>query len=206
VAQNKANIKQPDIRRLIEFQQMLLSFSHIERRLKRKHLDDVFVRENDTEHSYNLAMTAWFLTEYFPELDQDLAIKLAMVHDLVEIYAGDTYVYADTSILATKESREKAALARLKSEWADFKAMTHLIEEYEHRRTPEAKFVYALDKIMPIMQIYINEGKTWQEEGITVAKLHHYKENKIALSPEIQPYYDQLRAILLNSPHLIPAE
>ncbi len=199
-------MKQPDIRRLLEFQQMLLNFSHIERRLKRKHVDDTFIRENDTEHSYNLAMTAWFLTEHFPELDQEVVIKLALVHDLVEVHAGDTYIYAEDAILATKKSREKAALVQLKKEWADFKNMTSYIEVYEERKTSEAKFIYALDKIMPMMQIYINEGKTWQEEGITVAKLHGVKQNKIALSPEIEPYYDQLRVILLNSPHLIPSE
>lgn len=195
----------PDAHRLIELQKLLLAFSHVERRLKRKHHDN-FVRENDTEHSYNLAMTAWFLAKYFPELNDALLVKIALVHDLVEIHAGDTYVYADQTLLDTKPAREKEALEKLKHDWEDFPEMISHIEDYELRSSPEAKFIYALDKLMPVMLIYINDGLTWKEEGITVKMLHDVKKAKVALSPEIQPYYDQLRDILLDSPHLIPAK
>jgi putative hydrolase of HD superfamily len=193
----------PSAERLIEFQQLLLAFSHIERRLKRKHVDNSFIRENDTEHSYNLAMSAWFLCEFFPNLDQNVVIKLALVHDLVEVHAGDTYIYAPADVIATKEAREAAALQQLRAEWHDFPDMIRCIEAYEQRSTPEAKFVYALDKVMPMMLIYTNEGKTWHEEGITVDQLHSSKQSKVALSPEIEPYYNQIREILLNSPDLI---
>jgi len=195
----------PDAHRLIELQKLLLAFSHVERKLKRKHHDN-FVHENDTEHSYNLAMTAWFLAKYFPELNDALLVKIALVHDLVEIHAGDTYAYADQTLLDTKPAREKEALEKLKHDWEDFPEMISHIEDYELRSSPEAKFIYALDKLMPIMIIYINDGLTWKEEGITVKMLHDVKEAKVALSPEIQPYYDQLRAILLDSPHIIPAK
>ncbi|MEO6513926.1 MAG: HD domain-containing protein [Candidatus Saccharimonadales bacterium] len=195
-------MKKPDAQRLIEFQKLLLAFSHVERHLKRRHLD-TYLHENDTEHSYNLAMTAWFLCEYFPELNQHEVIKLALVHDIVEVHAGDTYIYASPEVIATKQSREKAALAQLHKDWQDFPDMVNHIENYEYRSTPEAKFVYALDKLMPMMLIYINDGKTWHEEGITVDQLHTSKENKVALSPEIAPYYYEIREILLKSPHLI---
>ena len=151
-------------------------------------------------------MTAWFLAEYFPELDDTLLVKIALVHDLVEIHAGDTYVYADQALLDTKPAREKEALEKLKHDWEDFPEMISHIEDYELRSSPEAKFIYALDKLMPVMLIYINDGLTWKEEGITVKMLHDVKKAKVALSPEIQPYYDQLRDILLDSPHLIPAK
>lgn len=198
-------MNQPDIHRLLEFQKLLLDFAHIERVLKRKH-HGKYIRENDTEHSYNLAMTAWFICEYFPELDQLTVIKTALVHDLVEVHAGDTYIYADQATLATKAEREAAALERLKEEWADFPDMLLSIENYEHRDTPEARFVYALDKLMPMMLIYGNEGKTWQEEGITVKKLHTAKQQKVAVSPEINPYYEKMYELLLASPDLIKPE
>ncbi|MFA5004470.1 MAG: HD domain-containing protein [Candidatus Saccharimonadales bacterium] len=196
-------MSRPDINRVIDFQRLMLQFSHIERITHRVH-KDAFVQENDTEHSYNLALTAWFLVQYFPKLDRNLIIRLALVHDLVEIHAGDTYVYADAATLASKHSREAAALRKLQSEWADFPEMLHDIEAYEMRASEEAKFVYALDKIMPMMLIYISDGYTWQKEGITLKQLHSIKQDKVSVSPEITPYYNQLYDILTKSPHLLP--
>lgn len=192
----------PDIHRLLELQKLLLAFSQVDRVLERKHRG-VYQHENDTEHSYNLAVTAWFLAPHFPELDRDLLIRYGLVHDLVEVHAGDTDVYAPAHIIATKKARETAAAEKLRADWADFPEIHDLIERYEERTDPEARFVYALDKIMPIMQIYINEGHTWKVGGITVAKLHGVKADKVALSPEIKPYYDELRTLLLSSPDLI---
>ena len=198
-------MKKPTIRRLIEFQKLLLKFSHIERVIHRTHPNQSdYTVENDTEHSYNLALTAWYLAGYFPELDRDLVIRLALVHDLVEIHAGDTYIYADEVTLASKVAREAKALIQLEQEWADFPDMTQHIKAYEHRSTPEAKFVYALDKIMPMMTIFINDGYTWKQEDITLTRLKSVKESKVALSPEVIPYYNELCKILEESPHLIP--
>lgn len=199
---NKATMKKPDIGRLIELQKLLLAFSQVDRALERKH-GRAYTPENDSEHSYNLAVTAWFLAPHFPELDRDLLIRYSLVHDLVEIHAGDTDIYAPTHILATKHARETAAAEKLREDWADFPEVHDLIGRYEERADTEARFIYALDKIMPIMQIYINEGHTWQLGGITAAKVHATKADKVALSPEIKPYYDELHALLLASPDLI---
>lgn len=195
-------MSKPDIHRLLELQRLLAQFSNVDRVTHRKH-GDTFVQENDTEHSYNLAMTAWFLAGQFPELDRDLVIRIALVHDLVEIHAGDTYVYADQATLATKSEREAAALKQLTEDWADFEDIISHIQEYENRTSNEAKFVYALDKIMPIMLIYIHNGYTWKKEGITAKQLDKIKRDKVALSPEIKPYYDELYQLLTDSPHLI---
>lgn len=192
----------PDIHRLLELQRLLLEFSKIERVVDRHNSKNRFIRENDSEHSYNLAISAWFLADYFPKLDRDLVIRLALVHDLVEVHAGDTYVYADASILATKQEREAAALVKLQKEWADFPDMLIHIETYEKRESEEAKFVYALDKIMPIMQIYIHDGHTWKKEGITPAMLDEIKRHKVILSPEIAHYYEQLYELLAARPEL----
>ncbi len=160
--------------------------------------------ENDTEHSYNLTMTAWFLTPHFPELDKDLLIEYALIHDLVEVHAGDTYIYGTSEEIATKVEREKQAAAKLLADWADFPEIHKLIENYETRADEEARFIYALDKIMPIMQIYIHKGYTWQKEGITAEQPHANKYDKVKLSPEVTPYYEQLYELLLSSPDFIP--
>jgi putative hydrolases of HD superfamily len=189
----------PDIHRLLAFQQLLLKFREVQRVT---HVPDTHEAENDTEHSYNLALTAWFLAEYFPALDKDQLIRFALVHDLVEVYAGDTYIYADASIIATKKARETKALQQLEKEWPDFPDMLAAIHAYETRGSDEAKFIYALDKIMPIMVIFLSGGYTWKKEGITHDLLHEVKQHKVAVSPEIESYYNQLYQLLLDNTHL----
>jgi putative hydrolase of HD superfamily len=190
----------PSIERVLELQQLLLLFSQIDRFIERKH-QDAFRHESDIEHSYNLAMTAWFLAQYFPHINKDMVIKIALVHDMVEVYAGDTYIFADAKTIATKQDREAAALERLKNEWFDFPDMIRIIEAYETLSTEEAKFVYALDKIMPMMQVYINDGHTWKVEKMTLKMLNDYKKDKVKLSPEISKYYEELYLIVKNHPH-----
>jgi len=193
----------PTIQRLIEFHSLLLKFQAIERVT---HVPDAFRAENDTEHSYNLALTAWFLADYFPKLDRDLVIRYALIHDLVEIHAGDTYVYADKAILDTKKEREAAALKQLQQDWPDFPALTEHITAYETHSSEEAKFVYALDKIMPIMVIFLGKGYTWQKEHITLDQLHRIKHEKVAVSAQIKPYYEELYNLLLDHQHYFTGE
>ena len=191
-----------DIHRLIELQRLLVSFSQVERMTHRLQAGE-YIRENDTEHSYNLAMTAWYLAAWFPELDKDTLIKYALVHDLVEVHAGDTYIYGSKEEIASKEKREADALVRIESDWNDFTDMTDTIRTYEERRDDESKFVYALDKIMPIMMIYVHDGYTWKKNGITVDMLYNAKLDKVSQSPEILPYFEQLHELLLSRPDLI---
>lgn len=193
----------PDIHRLIELQKLLLVFRDIDRVV---HIRKMTMQEheNDVEHSYSLAMVAWFLSSYFPALNKDKILKLALVHDLVEIYAGDTYAFAPKEVLANKKKREHEAYLKLKGEWPDFTDMLGHIDEYETLVTSESKFVYALDKIMPIMLIFINEGYTWQTEELTLEMLHANKQGKIDVSPEIETYYKQLYHLLKKNEHLFP--
>lgn len=196
-------MRKPSIDRILDLQKLLLQFSQIDRRVHRKHKDE-HIHETDTEHSYNLAMTAWFLSSHFPKLDQALLIRLALVHDLVEVHAGDTYVYADAATLASKAQREAEALQQLEADWSDFPDMLEHIKSYENKDSEEAKFIYALDKIMPMMQIFLNDGHTWKQEGITLRQLNDIKVDKISLSPAIATYYEQLYSILAKRPDLIP--
>ena len=191
-----------DIHRLLEFQKLLDQFSQVERRNQRKH-NGQYIAENDTEHSYNLAMTAWYLAQWFPDINKDLVIRYALVHDLVEVHAGDTFTYGPEDKLASKEQREQEALLKLEQDWGDFKDMTEAIHAYEERSDAESRFIYALDKVMPIMMIYIHDGYSWNIDEVTVKMLHDAKAAKIKLSPEITPYFDQLHDLLLSRPDLI---
>jgi len=195
----------PDTARLLELQRLLALFNQVERVIHRKHAGE-YVRENDTEHSYNLAMTAWYLSPWFPNLDRERLFAYSLVHDLVEVYAGDTYIYGDEAILRTKATREASALQRLEDEWSDFPDMLQSIHEYEDKVNNEARFVYALDKVMPIMQIYIHDGHTWKIEGVTAQMIYDAKREKVALSPEIEPYFTQLYELLLTKPELMRTE
>lgn len=193
-----------NIHRLLALQKLLADFSQVERSVHRKH-NNTYIAENDTEHSYNLAMTAWYVSQQFPELDTALVLQYALAHDLVEVYAGDTYIYGSEQDLASKQQREADALQRIESEWPDFQDMTATIHAYEQRADAESKFVYALDKIMPILLIYIHDGYTWKQEGITAEMLHEAKVDKVNLSPEIVPYFNELHDLLLASPEIIQA-
>ncbi|HSW98889.1 MAG TPA: HD domain-containing protein [Candidatus Saccharimonadales bacterium] len=190
----------PDIHRLIELQQFLLLFQKIDRAL--------FIpgrgerHENDVEHSYNLAMAGWFLTQYFPELDKDSVIRCALVHDLVEVHAGDTMIFQNPQGLATKKDREAAAVEQLKTDWADFPEMLAQLEQYESRASAEARFVYALDKLMPAIMNYLQGGRIWKTHGVTPATLGKIQLPKVSLSPEILPYYRALLDILAGQPEL----
>ncbi len=193
---------QPDVHRLVELQKLLSDFTQIERSVHRDHLGQ-YVKENDTEHSYNLAMTAWYLSAWFPHLNKDLLIRYGLVHDLVEVYAGDTYIYGTKEAIASKHAREAEAQKRLEKEWKDFPDMLASIEAYETKKDAEAKFVYALDKLMPIMLVYLHDGYSWREAKVTLKMLHEAKIAKISLSPEILPYFEQIHAFLLEHPELI---
>jgi putative hydrolase of HD superfamily len=192
--------QKPDINRVLEFQEFLAAFAQVDRMVHRAHKSK-YIFENDTEHSFNLAMTAWFLAEYFKELDKNKVIRLALVHDLVEVHAGDTYIYGDQVHLDSQKKREAVALKKIKDDWYDYPDLAQTIEEYERRDSKEAKFVYALDKIMPVMLIIINQGYSWQKNEITLEMIDEAKRHKVTVSPEIKPYYDQLYDFMLEHRH-----
>lgn len=126
--------------------------------------------ENDAEHSWHLAVLAVLLGEYAAEKDLDLlrAVKMVLIHDLVEIDAGDTYAYDETAA-ATQADRERKAADRVfnvlpPDQAADFRA---LWDEFEARQTPEARYAAALDRLQPFLHNYYTRGKAWLEHGIT---------------------------------------
>jgi putative hydrolase of HD superfamily len=192
----------PDIHRLIDFTKLALSFRAVERRT---FIPGTDTHENDVDHSYHLAMMAWFLAPYFPHLNRDKVIRLGLVHDLVEVHAGDTFPYGDPALVASKKEREAAALVQLKKDWPDFTEFTDELEQYEERDSEEAKFVYALDKILPALINYLDGGRVWREHGITLDDARHEKATKVAVSPIVNNYYEQLIEIFKDNDHLFPS-
>jgi 5'-deoxynucleotidase YfbR-like HD superfamily hydrolase len=149
-----------------------------------------------------LAMMGWFLASYFPHLDRDIVIRMGLIHDIAEVHAGDTFVFGASEHLTTKQQREAEAVAKLAADWPDFPEMSKLLAHYEHRDTEEAKFVYALDKVMPIIISIIGGGRDFQDYDVTLEIMHQNKRDKVAVSPEINQYYNELLEVLRDMPHL----
>ncbi|MET8758690.1 HD domain-containing protein [Lentzea sp. NPDC004782] len=135
-------------------------------------------RENDAEHSWHLALMVMTLAEYADEpIDVGHTIKLVVVHDLVEIYAGDTPIY-DTELAKSQREREEAAADRLFGILpADSgRALRALWDEFEERKTPEARFAKAMDRFQPLLLNWMAEGGTWRTPGVTADDVRSRKK------------------------------
>ena len=124
-------------------------------------------RENDAEHSWHLAMTAMVLAEYAgPTVDLNHVLRMALVHDLVEIDAGDTFAY-DTAGYADKDDRERAAADRLFALLPGDQGpmLRALWEEFEAMETPDARYAAACDRLQPLLHTYLTDGHTWTLGG-----------------------------------------
>jgi putative hydrolases of HD superfamily len=125
-------------------------------------------RENDAEHSWHLALMVVLLAEHADEpIDVGRTVQLVVVHDLVEIYAGDTPLY-DAAGGLTQVAREEAAAERLFGLLPDDQAegLRALWDEFEARRTPEARFAKAMDRLEPLLLNWMARGGTWQTPGV----------------------------------------
>ena len=127
-------------------------------------------RENSAEHSWHLAVMAQALAEHAPPgTDIGRVTAMLLVHDLVEIDAGDLFVYADAAQQARQEEAERAAADRIFALLPEDQAgrLRGLWDEFEERRTPEARFARALDRLQPMLENLKAGGGTWREHGIT---------------------------------------
>ena len=151
----------------IEFILEVDKLKHVQRRAI---LMDKSRRENSAEHSWHIALMVMVLSEYARDTDIDFfrVMKILLVHDLIEIDAGDTYCYDE---VGTKDQsiREHQAAERIFSLLPEDQAntMCDLWLEFESRNTPEAKFAVALDCLMPLLHNLHTRGKSWQEHNIT---------------------------------------
>jgi len=144
-------------------------------------------RENSAEHSWYVANTAMVLAEYCPEeIDLSHVLKMLLIHDIVEIDAGDTGAYDSIGAL-DKEDREKQAAERIFNLLpADQAQEIHeLWVEFEVRITPEARFARAVDRLMPLLLNYYTQGKTWHKDGITYEQVLEVNQIIRDGSPEL---------------------
>jgi 5'-deoxynucleotidase YfbR-like HD superfamily hydrolase len=163
--------------------------------LRRTYLLNVDRAENTAEHSWHLGMMAILLAEHANEpVDVARVVKMVLVHDIVEIDAGDTYFY-DSAAEMDKSERERAAANRifeiLPSDQA--KELRELWEEFEAGQTAEARFALALDRFMPQLHNYYTQGRSWAEHGITVDQV---LERNASMADGSQKLWERARAIL----------
>ncbi len=157
-------------------------------------LIDMSRRENTAEHSWHLAVMATLLTEYAKEpVDALHVIKMLLVHDIVEIDAGDTFAY-DTAGYADKDEREQKAASRifglLPAEQG--RELRALWEEFEGRQTAESKYANALDRLQPLLHNYRTDGGTWRIHNVTKDKVLKRMEPIKLGMPEIYPMVEKI--------------
>jgi len=130
--------------------------------------------ENDAEHSWHMAVMAILLSEYSVEKNLDLlkVLKLIIIHDLVEIGAGDTFCYDEKGREDKAEREEKAAQQLFNLLPGDQAEEIYCLwREFEELKTPEARFAACMDRLQPLLLNYNTEGHTWQKPGVTSEKV-----------------------------------
>ena len=161
---------------------------------RQTHLKGYKRQENDAEHAWHMAIMIYLLKEYAnEEFDVAKAMMMALIHDIVEIDAGDTYAY-DTKNLATQEEREEKAANRIFGMLPDEqkKEMLDLFYEFEEGKTPEAKFAKTMDNFQPILLNDSNNGKDWRVHQIKKSQVEKRQKNSQLGSKDIWEYTSEL--------------
>lgn len=137
--------------------------------LRQTHLSNHGRRENDAEHAWHMAIMIYLLKEYAnEEFDVGKAMMMALIHDIVEIDAGDTYAYDKEGLKTQKEREEKAAerlFGMLPKEQGEL--LRTLFEEFENFSSPESRFVHSMDNLQPLMLNHSNGGADWRNHGVS---------------------------------------
>lgn len=151
-------------------------------------------RENDAEHAWHMALMVYLLREYAnEEFDLAKAMMMALIHDVVEIDAGDTYAY-DAARLATQQEREEKAADRIygllpEDQKEELRA---LFDEFEAGETPEAKFVHVMDNLQPMMLNDSRGGADWKDRGVAKSQIYRRNRNTGAGSEELWQYLQEM--------------
>ncbi len=141
---------------------------------RQTHLSGHGRNENDAEHAWHMAIMAYLLREYSNEpVDITRVMLMCLIHDVVEIDAGDTYAY-DAEGLKTQKAREEAAKERIYSLLPEDqkKEMAAIFDEFEESKTPESKFAHAMDNLQPLMLNNSNDGGDWREHGVSAKQVY----------------------------------
>lgn len=152
---------------------------------RQTHLSGHGRNENDAEHAWHMAIMAYVLREYSDEkIDVAKVMLMCLIHDIVEIDAGDTYAY-DAEKLKTQTARENAAKERIFSLLPDEQKeeLIALFDEFEAFETPESKFAHAMDNLQPLMLNNSNGGADWKEHEVTAQQVYG-RQSKTRLGSE----------------------
>lgn len=152
---------------------------------RQTHLSEHGRNENDAEHAWHMAVMAYLLREYSNEqVDIAKVMLMCLIHDIVEIEAGDTYAY-DSKNLKTQKAREDAAKEKIYSMLPDDqkKELTALFDEFEEGQTAESRFAHAMDNLQPLILNDSNGGSDWKEHGVTAAQVYG-RQSKTKLGSE----------------------
>ena len=141
---------------------------------RQTHLSGHGRAENDAEHAWHMAVMAWLLKDYANEpVDVARTMMMCLIHDIVEIDAGDTYAY-DAEGLKTQQAREDAAKERIFSLLPEDQRaeLIALFDEFENWSSPEARFAHALDNLQPLLLNNSNDGGDWKAHGVTASQVY----------------------------------
>ena len=174
--------------------QFILEVDRLKQILRQSLVSDASRRENSAEHSWHLALMAIVLAEYaLPGVDLLCALKMLLIHDLVEIDAGDTFCY-DVQGNQNKAEREELAATRIFGLLPDdlAQALRSLWDEFEARDTPTAKFAAALDRLQPMLLNQQTQGGTWRLHGITIGQVLQRAEPIAEGTPALWDFIQQV--------------
>ena len=141
---------------------------------RQTHLSGHGRNENDAEHAWHMAIMAYLLREHAnEEVDITRVILMCLIHDIVEIDAGDTYAY-DTEQQKSQKEREEKAKQRIFSLLPEDQRseLMALFDEFENAQTPESKFAHAMDNLQPLLLNNSNEGGDWKKHGVTAEQVY----------------------------------
>lgn len=161
--------------------------------MRRTMLLDKSRRENDAEHSWHIAVMAMLFSEYAKEpVDLGRVVQMCVVHDLVEIIAGDTFAY-DAAGNADKAEREKAAADRLFRDLPEEQGqfLRCLWEEFDAMETPDARYAACMDRLQPFFHNTLTEGFTWAESGADRAKVEERMGIVRDFMPEVYSWMEK---------------
>lgn len=161
---------------------------------RQTHLSGRGRNENDAEHAWHMAIMAYLLREYSNEpVDITRVMLMCLIHDVVEIDAGDTYAY-DEEGKKTQKAREEAAKERIYSLLPEDQKeeLAAIFDEFEESKTPESKFAHAMDNLQPLMLNNSNDGGDWREHGVSAKQVYGRQSRTKEGSEKLYEVTDQI--------------
>ena len=162
--------------------------------LRQTHLSGHGRNENDAEHAWHMAIMAYLLREYSNEpVDITRVMLMCLIHDVVEIDAGDTYAYGEEG-KKTQKAREEAAKERIYSLLPEDQKeeLAAIFDEFEESKTPESKFAHAMDNLQPLMLNNSNDGGDWREHGVSAKQVYGRQSRTKEGSEKLYEVTDQI--------------